>query len=52
MIRNEEIDLVNSHNYTIGVWQGFVPPQVELIAWFVLIGRINIVVRLCRLNLM
>ena len=43
---------VNSYNHAIGVWKGLVPPRVELLAWFVMIGRINTKERRVGMNLL
>ncbi|XP_016167355.1 uncharacterized protein LOC107609826 [Arachis ipaensis] len=42
------------HNYrfTKDIWKGIVPPRVELFTWFVLVGRVNIKDRLCRLGIL
>ena len=34
------------------VWQGLAPPKAELLTWFVLLGRLNIKDRFCRLNIL
>ena len=31
----------NYYSFTCRVWKGLVPPKVELLTWFLLIGRIN-----------
>ncbi|XP_029144884.1 uncharacterized protein [Arachis hypogaea] len=40
---------VTSYRFTSAVWKGFVPPRVELLSWFVLVGRVNTKDQLCRL---
>ena len=32
---------VNSYSLTKAVWKGVGPPGLEILAWFVVIGRIN-----------
>lgn len=42
--QKEQVEAVNSYNFTQKkkeVWKGLVPPRVEILAWFVLIGGIN-----------
>nr|XP_025703058.1 uncharacterized protein LOC112803815 [Arachis hypogaea] len=41
---------VTSYSFTRAIWKGFVPPRIELLSWFVLIGRVNTKDRLCRLR--
>ncbi|KAL4276601.1 hypothetical protein AHAS_Ahas20G0223500 [Arachis hypogaea] len=33
------------------MWKGLVPPRVELLVWFALVGRVNTKERLCRLGI-
>ncbi|XP_016206044.1 uncharacterized protein LOC107646370 [Arachis ipaensis] len=42
---------IASYSFTKTIWKGLVPPRVELLAWFVLIGRVNTKERLCRLGI-
>nr|XP_025628682.1 uncharacterized protein LOC112721872 [Arachis hypogaea] len=41
---------VTSYSFTRAIWKGFVPPRIELLSWFVLIGRVNTKDRLRRLR--
>ncbi|XP_016164877.1 uncharacterized protein LOC107607430 [Arachis ipaensis] len=41
---------VTSYSFTSDVWKGFIPPRIELLSWFVLIGRVNTKDRLGRLH--
>ena len=37
-------------NHAKMVWKGLAPPRVELLVWFILLGRLNTKDRLCRFN--
>ena len=43
VIENEgrENQAVTSYNFTSAVWKGLTPPRIELLTWFVLVGRVN-----------
>ncbi|XP_025693773.1 uncharacterized protein [Arachis hypogaea] len=41
---------ITSYSFTRAIWRGFVPPKVELFAWFVLVERVNTKKRLGRLG--
>ena len=43
---------VSSYNFTSAVWKDLVPPRIELLTWFVLIGRVNTKDRMARMNLL
>ncbi|XP_025692385.1 uncharacterized protein [Arachis hypogaea] len=43
---------ITSYSFTRAIWKGFVPPRIELLSWFVLIGRVNTKDRLCRLRVL
>ncbi|XP_016199783.1 uncharacterized protein LOC107640799 [Arachis ipaensis] len=41
---------ITSYSFTRTIWQGLVPPRVELFIWFALIGKVNSKERLHRLG--
>ncbi|XP_016200469.1 uncharacterized protein LOC107641493 [Arachis ipaensis] len=43
---------ITSYSFTRAIWKGFVPPRIELLSWFVLVGRMNTKDRLCRLRVL
>ena len=40
-----------AHNFAARVWCKVAPPKVELLAWFVILGKLNSKDRLARLNI-
>ena len=44
-------DEVNSFSFTKALWKGLVPSRVEIFAWFVLIGKINMKDRLLKFGI-
>ena len=42
----------NAFNFTKSIWKGLVPPKVEILTWFVLLGRVNTKAKLNRLGIL
>ncbi|KAL4345266.1 hypothetical protein AHAS_Ahas11G0261200 [Arachis hypogaea] len=40
------------YNFAKKLWIGFVPPRVELLTWFIILGRLNTKDRLCNLKML
>ena len=45
-------DGVNSFSFAKSIWKGLVPPEVEILTWFVILRRLNTKVRLHRLGIL
>ena len=43
---------INAFSFTKSIWKGLVPPKVEILTWFVLLGRVNTKSRLHRLGIL
>ena len=51
MEKKVQEDRINSFNFTKSIWKGLFPPKVEILTWFVLLGRVNTKDRLNRLGI-
>ncbi|KAL4394633.1 uncharacterized protein DS421_2g51590 [Arachis hypogaea] len=42
----------NMYNFSSKLWIRLVPPRVELLTWFIILGRLNTMDRLCSLKML